>query len=126
MFLCVNIFLIFYLLSLSSLSDAYLTWLLPHITPYILPVIHITLTGSVYTVVAVAIERFLTVCFPFKQCHMCNGLGYILPIIAFSILYNTTKFFEIETIYLEHTDYQLDSNGTNISTVIIFTLDPKP
>jgi len=106
--------------SLPSLSDAYLTWLLPHITPYILPVIHITLTGSVYTVVAVAIERFLTVCFPFKQCHMCNGLGYILPIIAFSILYNTTKFFEIETIYLEHTDYQLDSNGTNISTVVIY------
>jgi len=103
--------------SLPSLSDAYLTWLLPHITPYILPIIHITLTGSVYTVVAVAIERFLTVCFPFKQCHMCNGLGYILPIIAFSILYNTTKFFEIETIYLEHKDWQMDSNGT-----IIFTL----
>ena len=51
---------------------------------------------------------------------MCNGLGYILPIIAFSILYNTTKFFEIETIYLEHTDYQLDVNGTNITTVVIY------
>merc|ERR1719336_3239444 len=64
--------------SLPSLSDAYLTWLLPHITPY------------------------------------------ILPIIAFSILYNTTKFFEIETIYLEHIDYQLDSNGTNTSTVVVY------
>ena len=73
-------------------------------------------------VVAVAVERFVTVCLPFQQCNMSNGLGYILPIIAFSILYNTTKFFEIETIYLEHKDWQMDSNGTNISTVIIFTL----
>merc|ERR1719356_2289276 len=47
-------------------------------------------------------------------------LGNILPIITFSILYNTTKFFEIETIYLEHIDYQLDSNGTNTSTVVVY------
>jgi hypothetical protein len=106
--------------SLPALSDSYLTWVLPHITPFTLPVIHITLTGSVYTVVAVAVERFITVCFPFKQCHMCSGLGYIIPIVLFSVLYNMAKFFEIETIYLEHEEWEVDSNGTNSSRVVTY------
>ena len=122
--------------SVPSLWEYYLTWLLPHITPYTLPLIHITLTGSVYTVssisvlllltvllsqvVAVAVERFLTVCFPFQQCHMYHGLGYILPIVLFSIIYNIPKFFEIETVYLEHEEWGLDTNGTNSSTIIVY------
>ena len=32
---------------------------------------------------------------------MCNGLGYIVPIVLFSVLYNLVKFFEIETVYIE-------------------------
>jgi hypothetical protein len=32
---------------------------------------------------------------------MYNGVGYIIPIISFSLLYNLVKFFEIETIYIE-------------------------
>ena len=51
---------------------------------------------------------------------MCNGLGYIIPIIMFSILYNLVKFFEIETIYLPHEEWITSDNGTNISTTIIY------
>ena len=32
---------------------------------------------------------------------MCGGLGYILPIIILSILYNIVKLFEVETVYHE-------------------------
>jgi hypothetical protein len=71
-------------------------------------------------VVAVAVERFITVCFPFQQCQMYNGLGYILPIVLFSCLYNVVKFFEIETIYLEHEEWVVDSNGTNSSFVVFY------
>ena len=70
--------------------------------------------------VAVAVERFLTVCFPFQQCHMYHGLGYILPIVLFSVIYNIPKFFEIETVYLEHEEWGLDTNGTNSSTIIVY------
>ena len=49
---------------------------------------------------------------------MCNGLGYIVPIVLFSVLYNLVKFFEIETVYLEHEEWMVDSNGTNISTTV--------
>jgi len=115
-----TIFLVCILLeySLPILSQQFYIWVLPRITPIIVPFIHISLTGSVYSVVAVAIERFLTVCFPFQQCQMCNGLGYIVPIVLFSVLYNLVKFFEIETVYLEHEEWMVDSNGTNISTTV--------
>jgi len=106
--------------TLPTLSESYYVWVLPHITPYNLPVIHITLTGSVYSVVAVSVERFLTVCFPFRQCKMCNGLGYIIPIVVFSVLYNVVKFFELETIYLEYEENIELGNGTNISTTVIY------
>jgi len=117
-----TVFLVCILLqySLPTLSEEYYIWVLPYITPYTLPIIHISLTGSVYSVVAVAVERFITVCFPFQQCQMWNGLGYIIPIILFSILYNLVKFFEIETIYLTHEEWVTYDNGTNISTTIIY------
>ena len=71
-------------------------------------------------VVAVAVERFVTVCLPFQQCNMSNGLGYILPIVAFSLLYNVVKFFEIETIYIEADEWVLDQNGTNTSVTVTY------
>ena len=51
---------------------------------------------------------------------MCNGLGYILPIVIFSILYNAVKFFELETIYLDYEEWIELENGTNISTTIMY------
>ena len=32
---------------------------------------------------------------------MCGGLGYILPIVFLSIVYNIVKLFEVETVYHE-------------------------
>ena len=39
----------------------------PLLMPYLLPLIHMTLTGSVYTTIAVAVERCVTVLAPFTQ-----------------------------------------------------------
>ena len=39
----------------------------PFFLPYLLPLIHIALTGSVYTTIAVAVERCITVLAPFTQ-----------------------------------------------------------
>ena len=35
-------------------------------TPILLPAIHIALTGSVYAVVAVAVERYIIICNPYN------------------------------------------------------------
>ena len=127
--------------SVPLLSTEFLVWVHPHLTPYVVPIIHISLTGSVYSVVSVALERFITVCFPFTQCQvwqifrrkrinkntrsddqMCNGLGYIVPIVLFSILYNITKFFEIETLSIRSEEWIISDNGTNISTVVFYPI----
>ena len=76
-----------------------------------------------YSVLAVATERFITVCFPFTQCAMCGGLGYILPILLFSVGYNLSKFWEIETYHVAFEEWQVAENGSNISTMIIYPVN---
>ena len=39
----------------------------PYIVPSVLGIIHVALTGSVYTTIAVAVERCVTVCAPFTS-----------------------------------------------------------
>ena len=39
----------------------------PFVTPYVLGLIHMSLTGSVYTTIALAVERCLTVLAPFTK-----------------------------------------------------------
>ena len=48
---------------------------------------------------------------------MCNGLGYILPIIMFSVVFNFTKFFEITTVMIP---YEETEDGSNISTIVMY------
>ena len=38
-----------------------------YILPYILPIIHIALLGSIYSTVALAAERYITICHPFMR-----------------------------------------------------------
>ena len=81
-----------------------------------------------YSVVAVALERFYNICKPFSrnlvrriylflkilknniiqhphfQGSIMDGQGYIITIIIFSILYNIVKFFEFETVTVLHED----------------------
>jgi len=83
--------------SLPNISPEYHETIFPHLLPYLLPLIHITLTGSVYTTIAVAMERCVTVMAPFTQVKSYNGFLYVCPIILFSLIYNIPKFFEVRT-----------------------------
>ena len=38
-----------------------------YILPFILPIIHIGLIGSIYSTVALAVERYITICHPFLR-----------------------------------------------------------
>ena len=55
------------LYSLPYLSPGYRQEAKPRLTPYILPLTQVALSGSLYTVLMVAAERFLNVHKPFSH-----------------------------------------------------------
>ena len=69
-----------------------------HMVPKILPLVQIAMTGSVYSTIAISLERYLIVCHPFYVVsHDWSFKKYILPIITFSFVYNIPRFFELKT-----------------------------
>jgi len=86
-----------FMYSLPHLSTTYTSSIFPFLVPYLLGLIHIALMGSIYTTIAVAVERAVTVCAPFTNIQICRGYVYILPIIFLSVVYNIPKFYEVET-----------------------------
>ena len=82
-------------------SDYYRDELIPYLTPVLLPLIHIALTGSVYAVVAVAVERYFIICNPFNSSSQGKGIVYIVVLVVFSVAYNINKFFEVGIGYQE-------------------------
>ena len=57
------------LYSLPCLSPQYRQEVKPRLTPYILPLTQVALTGSLYTVLMVAGERFLNIHRPFSHSY---------------------------------------------------------
>ena len=87
-----------------------------HIAPIAVPLLQVALTGSIYCTVNISIERFMTVCHPFiVAAHKWPAQRTIIPIIAFSILYNVPHFFEFETIYgpVKNNRTNLELNNSN-------------
>lgn len=67
---------------------------------YLLP-FQMALTGSVYSIVGITVERYICCCFPHippREGPAVN-LFAIGGIILFSVLYNITRFFEYETVH---------------------------
>lgn len=69
-----------------------------YVLPRALPLAQMSLTGSVYSTLAITVERYLIVCHPFYTIsHKWAAKRYIIPIVLFSFLYNLPKFFELTT-----------------------------
>lgn len=73
------------------------------ISPYIIPIAYpvglIAQTGSVWTTVAVTVERYIAVCHPLKAKSMCTyrrARIFNAIIMVMSILYNIPRFWEVE------------------------------
>eukprot|EP00093_Oithona_nana_P015158 15158.XXX_1229320_1231616_1 [CDS] Oithona nana genome sequencing. len=70
-----------------------------YILPWVLPMAQVGLTGSIYFTMAITVERYVTVCHPFyRVSHSWPAKTLVLPLVAFAILYNTPKFFELQVI----------------------------
>ena len=104
------ILLVFLNLSLPSMAPQYeKSAFYNYMIPILLPLNQIAMTGSIYSKVAITIERYLIVCHPFYvMSHRWKAKLYILPIITFSVVYNLPKFFEIQTTVTGSTSKLVD------------------
>ena len=93
----VYILLSIMIFSLPQFSEKYRASCLKYIAPKVLPLIQISLTGSVYSTMAISLERYLIFCSPFYAVsHKLSTKIYIPVIVIFSIIYNIPKFLELK------------------------------
>ena len=98
--------------AIPGLSEGYKWGYHSYIVPLAMPTIQIALTGSVYCTTAIAIERYLTVCRPFLiASNKWSSKRYIIPILIFSIVYNTPRFFDLTTKAVCETQYRMKNNN---------------
>ena len=92
-----SIYGIEYIIEYFEALNLYIAWLT--YLRFAFALSHISQTGSVYTTLAVTLERFLAVCYPRLSKRFCTSrfaAFTILTVTCFSILFNSTKFFELE------------------------------
>jgi len=83
-----------------------------YILPWVLPLAQVSITGSIYFTMAITVERYVCVCWPFyRVSHTWPAKMMVIPLVAFSFLYNTPKFFELHTIVKGQVMYY--ENGTS-------------
>lgn len=97
-----SLFLIsaFFLISLPMLSPSYDYNLKNLLTPLILtPLCQISLTGSVYTILAINMERYISVCHPHAPSRNRPSIyiATFLFLILFPFVYNLGRFFELKS-----------------------------
>eukprot|EP00094_Tigriopus_californicus_P009763 TCALIF_09412-PA protein Name:"Similar to FR FMRFamide receptor (Drosophila melanogaster)" AED:0.27 eAED:0.27 QI:370/0/0.5/0.5/0/0/2/0/357 len=83
-----------------------------YLLPWILPLAQVGLTGSIYFTMAIALERYFTVCHPFfRVSHSWSSRVYVIPIVSFALLFNLPKFFELKTVHMSIIGNSSNSTG---------------
>ena len=62
---------------------------------------YFSLAGSIYSTLAVAIERYVSVCHPHYVGFSEAGKLSVAGLILFSVVFNICRFLEFETTYEE-------------------------
>merc|ERR1719507_1027428 len=86
--------------SLPLLSNYWQAWVHPHLFPWLLPFIQISLNGSIWSTVSVTIERYISVVHPRHWVRSFSSAIYIIPVVIFSVIWNLPRFAELDTCYM--------------------------
>jgi len=66
--------------------------------PHLLPVAHIGMVGSIFSTLALSVERYLAVVHPFTVYRQkFSSRHFVVPVVVYSIVFNLPKFFELKT-----------------------------
>ena len=87
------ILLINLLFSCKLLSLEFAIYILPHMMPWLLPVTQIFLTISIYTIIGVAVERFVSISThtPPRRASSNSGRLILSCVVIFSVTINISK-----------------------------------
>ena len=97
------------------------------IKPVALPLAQTAMSGSVYSTMAIALERYLIACKPFYVIsHKWSSKRYIIPVVLFSVIYNLPKFFEIKTgiMPMPNDDMSNQTISNNNTVKVEYFLEP--
>jgi len=101
--------------SLPRLYNRFDDHVFPHLAPFLVPITQMALSGSVYTTVALTVERYISVGFPFfRQRHNLKAWVFIVPVAIFIVGYNIPRFFELETV---HKPVMICADSTNTTYI---------
>jgi len=83
--------------SAPTLSSYYMAFLSPIVYVNTYPLAQIAFSGSLYTLMAIALERYLNICKHANYSvwhHMWRGWGYMTLVIVAAVFFNINSFFE--------------------------------
>ena len=71
--------------------------------PWLVPIAQLASTCNVLFTMAISIERYFVICKPLlhRARRGRSSTTYVLSLVIFAIIYNFSKFFELETIVLD-------------------------
>jgi len=99
----------FFVLTLPRLGELLAYWdatrLSYYSTPYMYSFMTLAQTISVWMTAAMSLHRFVGVCFPYKSAillHKTNIKRLIAVVIVASVVFNTSRFFEVRVGELCH------------------------
>ena len=100
--------------------------------PYALPTLNTLMTCSVYTTVAVAIDRYIEMTDSLrKHKWLKNGKIHCFVVAIFSIIFNISRWFELEYVYhfeptnVTNTNQSNEVVTKNISKIILKVINTR-
>uniref|UniRef100_A0A915B6A0 G-protein coupled receptors family 1 profile domain-containing protein n=3 Tax=Parascaris univalens TaxID=6257 RepID=A0A915B6A0_PARUN len=99
------LFSAFFVLSLPRIGEYTGIWIATScsywVAPYMYGLMTLSQTISVWMTTGMSVHRYIGVCLPFKAASLLEQNRvriFILSLLAFSVLFNTTRFFEVRVV----------------------------